>query len=187
MARMNTSIFYPLSLQAHLHIRRVAAQHLQCPLSTWTRRLSLAANRRAPFPPNLGYQSALLRLVTGERMGRPTESSSLSESLSLSHHDSAPQDMFSTICLYFLSGSLWLNACKAVNKAASLHSTLSHQFTIYHFIIFTFFSAAEPCNLKSFCLCLFFIFSLSFCFSDLSLTALPLLDLHLELSPSSSL
>lgn len=116
---------YPLSLQARLHIRRVAAQHLQCPLSTWTRRLSLAANRRAPFPPNLGYQSALLRLVTGERMGRPTESSSLSESLS--HHDSAPQDMFSTICLYFLSGSLWLNACKAVNKASSLHPTLSPQ------------------------------------------------------------
>lgn len=158
MARMNTSIFlYPLSLQAHLHIQRVAAQHLPtCPLSTWTRRLSPAANRRAPFPPNLGSQSALLRLVTGERMGRPTESSSLSESLS--RHDSAPQDMFSTSCLYFLSGSLWLNACKAVNKAISLHLTLSHQFTIYHFIIFSFFSAAEPCNLKSFCLCLFLFF-----------------------------
>lgn len=139
-----------MSLQAHLHIRRVAAQHLQCPLSTWTRRLSLAANRRAPFPPNLGYQSALLQLVTGERMGRPTESSSLSESLF--HHNSALQDMFSTICLYFLSGSLWLNAY----KASSLHPTLSPQSIILLSSLSSLLLSLVTWNLSVFVCFLFF-------------------------------
>lgn len=49
-----------------------------------------------------------------------------------------------------LSGSLWLNACRAVNKAVSFHLTLLlHRLTIYHFILIFLLPAAVNFNLKS--------------------------------------
>lgn len=59
-----------LPLQRRSHIQSAAAQHLQCPPSTWRHHPSPAASRRALFLLNPGYRSVLFQLVTDGSRGR---------------------------------------------------------------------------------------------------------------------
>lgn len=91
-----------------------------------------------------------------------------------------------------LSASVWLSACKAVNKAVSFHLiSLVCWLPIYLFILISFLSPAVHYNLKkpeTFLSCFGWslsFFPLSISFSDVSLITLTLSDFHWQLSPSS--